>query len=182
MLSVNVGRPRVVQGRRGAYETAIAKRPVSGPVGVTPLGLAGDAQADLRVHGGPQRAVYAYASEDYACFEELLGRSLAFGSFGENLTLAGVDASGALVGERWAVGTCEVVVTGPRLPCHKLADHLGAPGFVQVFRAAGRFGCYLAVVRPGRVAPGDPVEVLERPRDGLPVAEAAYAGARRRMH
>ena len=102
------------------------------------VNLEGDDQADRSVHGGPDQAVYAYASEDAAYWSGRLGRELAPGAFGENLTLAGVDVSGARIGERWRIGTVELRVTGPRIPCFKLEAHIGVPGFQKAFLHAGR--------------------------------------------
>src|ERR1041384_1992507 len=107
--------------------SAIGKAPVEGPVRVEGVNLAGDDQADRRVHGGPDKAVYAYASADAAFWSGELGRALGPGTFGENLTTAGLDVSGAVVGERWRIGTVELEVCQPRLPCNKLALRPGGP-------------------------------------------------------
>lgn len=128
VVSVNVGRPRLVERRRGRVPTSIWKEPVSGRLAVRGTNVAGDRQADPARHGGPRKAVYAYASEDAAWWSEQLGRPLAPGAFGENLTLAGVDVSGARVGERWRVGTALLEVCGPRMPCWKLELKMGLGG------------------------------------------------------
>src|SRR3954469_3750355 len=118
LLSVNVGRPQPVGLRRGrTVRSAIGKAPVDGRVRVAGVNLEGDDQADRRVHGGPDKAVYAYASEDTAWWSAELGRDLGPAIFGENLTTEGVDVSGAVIGERWRVGTVELQVAQPRLPC-----------------------------------------------------------------
>ncbi len=137
-----MGRPAQLSVRRGRpLMSAIAKSPVEGRVRVAGVNVAGDDQADRRVHGGPDKAVYAYAAEDTAWWAGELGRPLEPGMFGENLTTEGVDVSGALVGERWRVGTVELEVCQPRLPCAKLGLRFGDPRMVK------RFG------RPGGPAP-----------------------------
>src|SRR5215210_1214747 len=129
VVSVNVGRPAPLATGRRVVPSAIRKAPVSGRVAARGASLDGDDQADRRVHGGPDQAVYAYASEDAAWWGEQLGRELPPGTFGENLTLAGVDVSGARVGERWRIGTAELRVAGPRVPCSKLGAVMGDQRF-----------------------------------------------------
>jgi len=120
VVSVNIGRPQpLVTGKR-VVQSAIGKTPVEGPVAVRGVNLEGDDQADRSVHGGPDQAVYAYASEDIAYWSDVTGLDLGPGAFGENLTTAGIDVSGARIGERWRIGTVELRVTGPRIPCFKL--------------------------------------------------------------
>jgi MOSC domain-containing protein YiiM len=169
VLSVNVGRPAPLRTGRRMTTSAIVKRPVEGRVAVRRHNVAGDQQADPENHGGEAQAVYAYAIEDVRWWERELGRELGTGFFGENLTLAGVEANEALIGERWRVGTAELQVTCPRIPCLKLAARVGDVGFVKRFARAGRPGPYLAVVREGELAAGDAVEVLERPEHGVTV-------------
>lgn len=176
LVSVNVGRPRQVAVRRGRpLMSAIFKAPVDGRVRVAGDAVEGDQQADRRVHGGPDKAVYAYAAEDTAWWEERLGRSLEPGAFGENLTVEGVDVTGARIGERWRVGTAELEVSQPRLPCAKLGLRFGDPGMVRRFAEAGRPGAYLRIVIDGEIAAGDPVEVLERPTHDVSVALVSRA-------
>ena len=128
VASVNVGMPRQLAARRGrAVMSAIVKQPVSGPVAVAGVNLAGDAQADRRAHGGPDKAVYAYAREDIAWWAAERGEPLRDGAFGENLTTVGVDVTGAVIGERWRIGTVELEVCQPRLPCSKLGMRFGDP-------------------------------------------------------
>jgi MOSC domain-containing protein YiiM len=168
---VNVGQPRQVSVRRGRpVMSAIGKAPVDGRVRVEGINLAGDDQADRRVHGGPDKAVYAYASEDAAWWAHELGREVVPGMFGENLTTEGVDISGAVVGERWRVGTVELEVCQPRLPCFKLGLRFEDPRMVRRFGEASRPGAYLRIVREGELAAGDAVEVLSRPAHGVTVA------------
>ncbi|HWH35944.1 MAG TPA: MOSC domain-containing protein [Acidimicrobiales bacterium] len=173
--SVNVGRPRTVEHRGRPATTGIWKEPVPGPVVVEGVNLAGDDQADRRVHGGPDKAVYAYAGEDYAYWSAELGRALAPGTFGENLTLAGVDLTGAVVGDRWLVGTAVLEVCQPRTPCWKLGLRMGNDKFPARFNQAGRPGAYLRIARPGEVSPGDEVVHFHRPEHGITVGQVARA-------
>jgi MOSC domain-containing protein YiiM len=173
VVSVNVStvRTRIHRGR--THRTAIGKQPVAGRVAIEALGCEGDAQADHRYHGGPERAVYAYAAEDYAWWSERLDRPLAPGIFGENLTLAGIDVSGARIGERWRVGTAVFGVTAPRVPCSKLGMAMDDAHFVKAFAEALRPGAYLRVLEAGTIAAGDPAEVLSRPAHEISVATMA---------
>jgi MOSC domain-containing protein YiiM len=173
--TVNVGQVREVDTGRRTIRTAIWKYPVPGPVVVAGVNLAGDDQADRSVHGGPDKAVYAYALEDTAWWESELGRALGPGAFGENLSLRGVDLSAARVGERWAVGSTLLEVRQPRLPCFKLGLRHGDPRLPKRFANAGRPGAYLGIVAPGMIAPGDKIEVVERPSHAVTVALVAHA-------
>lgn len=150
--------------------TAIVKSPVAGRVAVAGENVAGDVQADRRVHGGPDQAVYAYAREDYAWWEGELGRELGPGTFGENLTVEGVEVTGARIGERWRVGTALLEVTAPRIPCFKLRHRMGEPGFVKRFSVAARPGAYLRILEPGEVGAGDALTVVERPGHDVTIA------------
>src|SRR3954470_1706908 len=164
LLSVNTGRPRQISVRRGRpLMSAIGKVPVEGRVRVEGVNVAGDDQADRRVHGGPDKAAYAYASEDTAFWEAELGRDLGPGAFGENLTTEGIDVSGAVVGERWRIGGVELEVAQPRLPCAKLGIRLGDPRMVRRFGEARRPGAYLRIVAEGELGAGDAIELLHRP-------------------
>jgi len=179
VLTVNVGEARPNPAKRAPL-TGIDKRPTGEPVYVrapgpkaTGLGsgLVGDAVCDQRHHGGDDQAVYAYAREDLDWWQRELGRDLPGGLFGENLTTAGVDASGATIGEVWRVGP-EVVlqVTGPRIPCSTFQATMGLHGWIQRFTREARPGAYLRVVTPGHVRAGDPIEVVDRPANGVDVA------------
>ena len=150
--------------------TAIDTRPVSQAVRIRPLGLYGDVQADRAHHGGEDQAVYAYAEEDAARFAAELGRDIEPGLFGENLRTRAVDVSGAIIGERWAVGD-EVVleVTSPRVPCGTFERRMGVDGWRERFTERGAPGAYLRVVRSGDVRPGDAVTVIARPTHGVPI-------------
>jgi MOSC domain-containing protein YiiM len=175
LVAVSVGTPRAIETAGGrVVRTAIFKAPAAGRVAVTGVNLAGDDQADRSVHGGPDKAVYAYASEDTAWWTAEGRPGLGPGAFGENLTTAGVDVSGAVVGERWTVGTTELEVCQPRLPCFKLGLRMGDPSFVKAFGRAGRPGAYLRIVREGDVGAGDAVEVVHRPEHGVTVALVAH--------
>jgi MOSC domain-containing protein YiiM len=170
VVSVNVGRPAPLATRRRLVESAIRKAPVEGPVAVRGVNLAGDEQADKGHHGGVDQAVYAYASEDIAFWGDVTGLDLSPAAFGENLTLAGVDVSGARIGERWRVGSAELRVTGPRIPCFKLEARIGVRGFQKAFLHAGRPGAYLAILEEGRLQAGDAVEIVHRPEHEVTVA------------
>ena len=143
--------------------TAIWKAPVEGRVAVRGVNLDGDDQADRRVHGGEFKAVYAYAVEEMRAWEEELGREIGPGGFGENLTVEGLDVSGARAGERWRIGTALLEVTQPRVPCFKLNLRMGDPRFGKRFTAAKRPGAYLRIVEEGELGAGDAVDVVRRP-------------------
>ncbi|HVH21596.1 MAG TPA: MOSC domain-containing protein [Pseudonocardia sp.] len=162
---------RVKSGRSG-----IDKRPVDGPVALLSYGVDGDTICDTEHHGGPDQAVYAYGCEDLAFWSAELGQPVTPGGVGENLTLVGVDCSGAVVGERWHVGGDAVLrVRGPRIPCRVFAGFRGVPDLIKRFVTAGRPGCYLSVERTGRVRAGDPVRVLDRPAHGVTVTDVMAA-------
>lgn len=173
--SVNVGTPRLVSADGHSVLTAIWKRPIQGPVALRGVNLRGDDQADRTVHGGPDKAVYAYARADIDWWEADLGRPLGSGAFGENLTVSGLPVSEAVIGERWALGSAVLQVAQPRLPCFKLGLRMGDPRFLKRFAAAGRPGAYLRVLREGDITRGDPVEVTSRPTHGVTSALVARA-------
>jgi MOSC domain-containing protein YiiM len=164
VVSVNVGRPAPLPTGKRVVPSAIGKRPVTGTVAVRGVNLEGDDQADRSVHGGPDQAVYAYASEDLAFWSDVTGLDIAPGGvFGENLTVAGLDPSRARIGERWRIGTVELRVTGPRIPCFKLEARIGVRGFQKQFLHAGRPGAYFAIAQEGELQAGDAIEVVHRP-------------------
>jgi MOSC domain-containing protein YiiM len=175
ILSVNLADVRTIERRGRPVRTGIWKLPAEGPVHAGPEGLAADVQADRRVHGGPDQAVYAYAREDTDWWEGELGRPLAAGTFGENLTVSGMDVTGALVGERWRAGSALLEVSAPRIPCWKLGVRMGDPRFVKRFGAALRPGAYLRVLEAGEIAAGDPLELLDRPDHDVSVRLVAEA-------
>jgi MOSC domain-containing protein YiiM len=170
VVSVNVGRPAPLDTGRRTVSSAIVKVPVEGRVAVRGVNLAGDDQADRSVHGGPEQAVYAYASEDTAWWSEQLDRPLGAGVFGENLTLADLDVSGARIGERWRIGTVELRVAGPRVPCFKLGAVMGDQRFLRRFLHALRPGAYLAIDEEGELGAGDAVEIVHRPAHAVSIA------------
>ncbi|WP_435737343.1 MOSC domain-containing protein [Cellulosimicrobium sp. PMB13] len=147
--------------------TAIDKRPVDGPVKVRRLGLYADVQADRADHGGVEQAVYAYGQDDARWWAGELGREVTPGLFGENLRVEGIPVSGAVVGERWSVGTALLEVTLPRTPCSTFARYLGEERWVKRFAVANRTGAYLRVVRTGELRAGDAVTVSYRPEHGV---------------
>lgn len=169
LVSVNVGLPREVEWRGGAVRTAIFKDPVDGRVRVRRHNLEGDGQADATVHGGEFKAVYLYPSEHYAFWRPLLG-DLAWGAFGENLTTAGLTEESVRIGDRLRIGTTELVVTQPRLPCFKLALRFGRPDIEKRFLQSGLTGFYLSVAAEGEIGAGDAVS-LSANGDSVSVAE-----------
>ena len=176
LISVNVGRPQQISVRRGRpLMSAIGKAPVDGRVRVAGVNVEGDDQADRRVHGGPDKAIYAYATEDAAFWAGELGRELGPGAFGENLTTEGLEVSGAVVGERWRIGDVELEVCQPRLPCNKLALRMGEPLMVKRFAQASRPGAYLRIAREGTLGAGDAIELLSRPVHGITVRDVSDA-------
>jgi MOSC domain-containing protein YiiM len=173
LRSVNVGAVSQIELAGRPQTTAIGKLPVPGRVAVRGGNLVGDHHADRRVHGGPDKAVYAYAQEDHTRWERTPARPLDPGMFGENLTTEGIEVTGALVGERWRVGSVVLQVTSPRVPCWKLGVRMGDPGFPRRFAAAGRPGAYLAIVEEGQVGAGDRIQVIHRPGHGVTVGLVA---------
>jgi MOSC domain-containing protein YiiM len=168
---------RVKSGRSG-----IDKRPARHPVRLEPGGVDGDTVCDTKNHGGPEQAVYAYSVDDLAFWARELGRPVGPGNVGENLTLSGVDCSGAVVGERWQVGEAVLRVAGPRTPCRVFSGFLDVPDLIKRFFAAGRPGAYLPVEGPAAVSAGDAVTVLDRPAHGVTMADLlAAAGGRREL-
>jgi MOSC domain-containing protein YiiM len=175
VLSVNVAEIREIPRGGQMDPTGIWKVPVEGRVAVRGVNVAGDQQADRSVHGGPDKAVYAYAREDTDWWEEELERELPHGAFGENLTLRGVDVSGALIGERWRIGSVLLEVSEPRFPCWKLGARFDDPRMLKRFSAALRPGAYLRIAEEGELAAGDTVEIAERPDHDLTIAGFARA-------
>ncbi len=180
ILSVNVGRAVDAEWAGNLRRTAIDKRKIEGRVAVRENGLAGDERADVANHGHPDQAVYAYAREDYDWWEPRMGRDLRDGQFGENLTTSGADVTGAVLGERWRVGTAVLEVTAPRIPCVVFRNWLDERGWVKRFTEAGRTGAYFRVLEQGELGAGDEIEVLDRPSDSVTIAESfrAYHGDR----
>jgi MOSC domain-containing protein YiiM len=186
LVSVNLARVRddvFSAGRtpRGAKprQTGIDKRPATGPVRLAKLGVAGDTICDTRHHGGPDQAVYAYAQEDLEWWQEELAAELALplrpGAVGENLTTRGLAVSGAVIGEKWQIGTALLEVSVPRIPCRTFAAFWNVTGLIKRFTAAGRPGAYLRVLTEGDVQAGDDVTLVHRPAHGLTIRETLRA-------
>lgn len=181
LISVNVGLPRAVQWKDKSISTGIFKTPVSGRTAVRFLNLDGDGQADLSVHGGADKAVYAYPAEHYAYWRgELPEMALPWGMFGENLTTEGLQEDSVQVGDRFRIGSAELAATEPRMPCFKLGLRFGRDDIVKRFLASGRTGIYFRVVAEGEVQPGDPVTLSGRAPDSVPVSEVTRLYARDR--
>ena len=171
LLSVNVGQPRAVEWQGRMVETGIFKAPVAGPVALRALNLDGDRQADLSVHGGAHKAVYVYPSEHYAFWRaELPDMELPWGMFGENFSTAGLLEDVA-IGDRFRIGSAEVLVSEPRVPCYKLGLKFGRADMVKRFLASGRTGFYLMVLKEGVVQAGDTIESIGRAEHPITVAD-----------
>jgi len=163
VISVNVGQPREVLWRGRTVTTGIFKEPVQGRVAVRSLNLNGDKQADLSVHGGLDKAVYAYPAEHYSYWQkELPGMQLPWGIFGENLTTEGVLEDDVNIGDQFRIGSAEMMVTQPRMPCYKLGIRFGRDDIIKRFMSAGRPGFYLRVLLEGEVGAGDTIERISR--------------------
>jgi len=179
VISVNVGLPRTVQWKGKEISTGIFKAPVSGRIRLRTLNFDGDRQADLSAHGGPDKAVYAYPAEYYAYWHgEIPDMTLPWGMFGENLTVEGLQEDTLQIGDRFRIGSAEVAVTQPRLPCFKLALKFGRDDIVKRFLASGRTGFYFKVVAEGEVAAGDPILPVERAKGSVAVSEITRLYAR----
>ena len=174
VVSVNVGLPRELDWRGRKVRTSIWKTPVQGRIRVNRLNLAGDQQSDLSVHGGAEKAVYAYPSEHYEYWRrEVPGIDLPWGAFGENVTTDGLLEDAMKIGDRLRVGSAEFIVTQPRMPCYKLGVRFGRNDMVKRFLASGRTGLYLAVLQEGDVGSGDVIEFTGRDDHGVTVADIA---------
>jgi MOSC domain-containing protein YiiM len=172
IISLNVGLPREVLWHGRTVTTGIYKEAVQDRVALRKLNLDGDRQADLTAHGGENKAVYSYPLEHYSYWKkEWPGRELPMGIFGENFTTEGLLEDTVYLGDRFAVGSAEVVVTQPRMPCYKLGIRFGADDMVRRFLASGRSGFYLAVTREGEVGSGDELKPISRDEDAVPVPE-----------
>jgi MOSC domain-containing protein YiiM len=175
IVSVNTGVLRDLAIGSRTDRTAIGKRAVTGVVHAGLLGLTGDCIGDTENHGGTDQALYAYAREDLDWWTEQLGRELHNGEFGENITTAGIDVSGALIGEIWQMGEIVVQITSPRIPCATFQAWTAEDHWVKRFAAAGRPGAYLRVLTEGDIAARDEIEVLSRPDQRVTVAESMLA-------
>ena len=173
LLSVNVGTPREFEFNGRLAKSAIWKSPVAGRVAASGVNLDGDDQADRRAHGGPDKAVYAYAVEDARWWEQKIGRLLTHGELGENLTTEGIEVNQALIGERWQIGSTVLEASEPRIPCWRLGVRMNDPAFVRRFAEARRPGAYLRIIVEGNVGAGDQIRVLERPGHGLTIGDVS---------
>lgn len=171
VVSVNVGMPREIVWQGKKVRTGIFKDPVPETLPLRTLNFEGDAQADLTVHGGRDKAVYAYPSEHYGAWEAELGRKLTPGAFGENLTTEGLLENEVHIGDEFRIGTAQLVVTQPRMPCFKLGIRFGDPRMVKAFLNAGLPGIYFAVTKEGAVGPGDSIELLHKDERSIAVSE-----------
>jgi len=172
IISLNVGLPRLVLRNDEPVSTGIFKEPVGGRVMMRTLNLDGDRQADLSVHGGPEKAVYVYPSEHYEFWKrELPEMELPWGIFGENLTTTGLFETEVNIGDKFRVGTAEVMVTQPRMPCYKLGIRFGRVDIIKRFLVSERSGFYLSVLKEGDVGAGDEFELIEKSRSSVTVVD-----------
>ncbi|HKQ78168.1 MAG TPA: MOSC domain-containing protein [Blastocatellia bacterium] len=172
LISVNVGLPREIFWKNSVITTGIFKEPVSRRVAARTNNLDGDRQADLKVHGGPEKAIYAYPSEHYDFWRsELPGVDLPWGMFGENLTTEGLIEDGVNVGDRFRIGTSALMVTQPRMPCFKLAAKFNRDDIIKRFLDSGRSGFYLSVIEEGEVGAGDEIERIHRDENDITIAD-----------
>jgi MOSC domain-containing protein YiiM len=188
LVSVNVGLPTEIQWQGKTVRTSIFKSPVSGPVHLARLNLDGDQQSDLTVHGGVDKAVYVYPSEHYPFWRtEFPTLQLSWGALGENFTTQGVFESDTNIGDRLSIGSAELIVTQPRLPCFKLGIRFQSPGAIKVLLQSGKTGFYLKVAKEGVVAPGDSIGIMDRDKLAVTVSDIVklYSGVlteRRLLH
>lgn len=171
LLSVNVGRPRSIEARGRTVRTAIFKEPVLFRVRVGRTNVEGDRQADLRVHGGPDKAVYAYDLSGYEHWRKALSRELPYGQFGENLTVEGMPETAVRIDDVYRVGGALLQVSQPRSPCYKLALRMEMPGFLKLFLESGRTGFYLRVLEEGEIGARDAIELVSRDSKAATVEE-----------
>lgn len=172
VVSVNVGKPREVEWKGKIVSTSIFKEPVTGRVAMRRLNLDGDRQADLSVHGGPEKAVYVYPAEHYQFWRnEFPNMELPWSMFGENLTVEGLQEDIVNIGDQLRIGSARVVVTQPRMPCYKLGIKFKRDDILKRFLVSGRSGFYLAVLEEGEVEAGDPITLIKRNENGVTVAD-----------
>ncbi len=172
LISLNVARPRLTLYKGASINTGIFKKPVSGRIALRTLNLEGDQQADLGVHGGPFKAVYAYPSEHYGFWrQELPKMELPWGTFGENFTTEGLSEDDLHVGDRFRVGSSVLMLRQPRMPCYKLTARFQRDDIIERFLVSGRSGFYFSVEQEGEVASEDSLELISQNRDGITIAE-----------
>lgn len=173
IVSLNVGMPQKFEWQGKEIFSGILKKPVTTPLQLSSLNFEGDKQADLKVHGGRDKAVYGYPAEHYDFWrDELKLTDLEWGAFGENLTLRGLLETEVQIGDRYRMGTAEIVVSQPRMPCTKLEMRLKRPGFCKRFLETRMSGFYFSVAREGIVSVGDEIKLLERSENGVTVVSA----------
>lgn len=178
VLSVNVATDAEVItgiGKKSSRRTGIDKRPVAGRIATGRDQLVGDNICDTKYHGGPDQAVYAYADEDARWWAGELGREVAAGAFGENLTTVGLDLTNAVIGSRWAVGTTVLELSCPRIPCSVFQAFWDVPRLVKWFTEVGRPGTYLRIHTPGDIGAGDEIDVVHAPEHGVTISETFRA-------
>ncbi len=172
LLSLNVARPRLMVYKGATINTGIFKMPVAGRVALRALNLEGDRQADLSVHGGPNKAIYGYPSEHYESWRlELADANLPWGAFGENFTTEGLHEEELYIGDRFRIGSAVLVVRQPRMPCYKLAAKFQRDDMIERFLRSGRSGFYFSVEAEGEVGIGDVFDLLSRNHSGITTAE-----------
>ena len=172
VVSVNVGLPREVQWKGRTVSTGIFKEPVSGRIAIRRLNMDGDRQADLSVHGGPEKAIYVYPAEYYAFWRaELPEMELPWSMFGENLTIEGLREDTVHIGDQFRIGSALVMVTQPRMPCYKLGIKFGRDDILKRLLKSGRTGFYLCVLEEGDVSAGDAIIPTRRDRHAIAVSE-----------
>ena len=178
VLSINIAK-RIHTGEWTGSEgrTGIDKEPVSGPVELKDNRVAGDSVIDRKAHGGYDKAVYAYSIEDAKWWEGVIGRELRNGSFGENLTVQGIELNSSLIGERWSVGSCILEVSEPRIPCRVFAGFWDRPTLIKEFTDARRSGTYLRIIEEGKVSAGDEIKVISKPDHEISVLDIFEAKA-----
>lgn len=167
LVSVNIGKREMLDTPNGIVETGIIKTPVTTSVAITELGIEGDAIVDTKVHGGLDQALYLYSQEDYDWWSVRLGRTLAPGIFGENLTLSSFGDTPLKIGDRFQIGDVIIEISAPRTPCFKLATRMGDPAFIKDFVQAARTGAYARVIKTGNITAGASV-VLTKTREAFP--------------
>jgi MOSC domain-containing protein YiiM len=184
VLSINIAK-RIHTGEWTGSEgrTGIDKEPVSGAIEFKDDSVAGDSVIDRKAHGGYDKAVYAYAIEDAKWWEGVIGRELRNGSFGENLTVQGIDLNASLIGERWSVGSVVLEVSEPRIPCRVFAGFWDRPTLIKEFTDAKRSGTYLRIIEAGRISAGDEIKVISKPDHEISVLDIfeAKAGNREKI-
>ena len=180
LVSIAAGLPKEVEWQGKKIRTSIFKTPLTGPAQVRRLNIDGDQQSDLTVHGGPDKAVYAYPSEHYPFWRENFpALEFSWGMLGENFTTEGLDERATNIGDRFSVGSAEFIVTQPRMPCFKLGIRLGDPRAIKILLQSRRSGFYFAVAKEGVVTAGDPIRLIKRAENGISVTDIVdlYAGA-----